>query len=206
MRPPPRLVALSAGERDASDAPRLLAAVAAAARAGLEGVLLREPRWEDGPLFAAARALRALLPGGWLAVHDRPHVALAAGADAVHLGFRSLPAGLVRERLGGPGAPAIGRSTHAGDGPASWHGADYLFLGPVRDTPSKRGWREPIGLDGLREGIARARLPVLAIGGLRPEDARGVLQAGAHGLAVRAGILQAADPAAACRAYRDALG
>ncbi len=206
MRRPPRLVALSAGERDASDAPRLLAAVAAAARAGLEGVLLREPRWEDGALLAAARALRALFPDVWLAVHDRPHVALAAGADAVHLGFRSLPPALVRERLGGPGACGIGRSTHAGDEPASWRGADYLFLGPVRDTPSKRGWREPIGLEGLRQGIASAGLPVLAIGGLGPADARGVLDAGAHGLAVRAGILAAADPAAAVRAYRAALG
>jgi thiamine-phosphate diphosphorylase len=200
VRLPPRLVALTPGDLLQAAVPRLLAALERATAGGLCGLLLREPAWSDRALLELARGLRAMLPPpGWLAVHDRPHVALAAGADAVHLGFRSLPPSAVRELVGR--RLALGRSTHAGDAETWWRGADYLFHGPVNATPSKAGWQEPIGLPGLQRACAGSALPVLAIGGLRPQDARGALAAGAHGLAVRAGILAAVDPGAACALY-----
>ncbi len=204
MSLPPRLLALTPGDLLPAAVPRLLAALDAARAAGLAGLLLREPGWSDGPLLELARTLRARLPApGWLALHDRPHVALAAGADALHLGFRSLEPAAARGLIGAQ--LSIGRSTHAGDPPSWWQGADYLFHGPVHATPSKEGWRAPIGCDGLRSACATSPLPVLAIGGLRPEDARAVLAAGAHGLAVRSGILGAADPGAAALRYLRAL-
>jgi len=200
VRPPPRLVALTPGDLLPAAVPRLLAALERALAAGLSGLLLREPAWGDRALLELARVLRERLPApGWLAVHDRAHVALAAEADGVHLGFRSLHPSAVRllvaERL------AIGRSTHAGDLEPCWQGADYLFHGPVNATPSKAGWQEPIGTEGLRRACAASAQPVLAIGGLRATDARAALAAGAHGLAVRAGILAADDPGAACASY-----
>jgi thiamine-phosphate pyrophosphorylase len=197
-------VALTPGDLLPAAVPRLLAALEAATAAGLPGLLLREPAWSDRALLELALTLRERMAAPrWLAVHDRTHVALAARADAVHLGFRSLAPALVRGLAGA--SLALGRSTHAGDLEPWWRGADYLFHGPVHATPSKQSWKEPIGIAGLQRACAATDLPVLAIGGLRPADARAALAAGAHGLAVRAGILAADDPGDACEGYLRAL-
>ncbi len=207
--PVPRLVALSPGTLAARDAAAFVERVRAALAAGLGAVLLREPALDDGPLLALARELRALADrsGAWLGVHDRVHVALAARADAAHLGFRSLRPAAARAVAGA--RCALGLSTHAGDDADAWRDADYLFHGPVRATASKRGVKEPIGFDGLAAGVARAGArPVLAIGGMRPQDVRDALAAGAHGVAVLGGILAHAEPRAVAEragAYVQAL-
>jgi thiamine-phosphate diphosphorylase len=199
----PRLVALSPGTLTGAALPGFLRAARAALGAGLPGLLLREPGLGDRECLELMSELRALCgPEAWLACHDRAHLARLARADAVHLGFRSLPPAEVRAAL--PGL-AIGLSTHAGDDGAEWGQADYLFHGPVRETPGKAAWQQPIGMAGLARGVLRAPRPVLAIGGLEPQDVAAVLGAGAHGLAVRRGVLAARDPARAVRAYRSAL-
>lgn len=206
-RLPPRLVALSPGSLEgARAAERFARAVSEALEAGLRGILLREPALCDRELLALARELveRGRPRGAWVGVHDRLHVALAADAPAAHLGFRSLPPAIAR-RVVGEGL-ALGFSAHAGDAPGAELGADYLFLGPLHPTPKEHGPLAPLGLEGFARERARRALPVLAIGGLRPEHARAALAAGAQGLAVRGGIFGAADPAAAARAYLDALG
>jgi thiamine-phosphate pyrophosphorylase len=206
---PPRILALTPGDLAPGESRGILATIGRALEAGLPGLLLREPRWSDRELLELARELRSACDGAgaWLAVHDRAHVALAAGADAVHLGFRSLAPALLRGVLGE--RVALGLSTHTGDDPDTWRAADYLVHGPLRATPSKQAgtpaWREPIGLDGLRDTCESTETPVLAIGGVRPEDVGPALDAGAHGVAVLSGILAAADPAAATRAYVEAL-
>lgn len=214
---PAALIALTPGDLAPGDArarAELVQRVRAAAAAGLAAVLLREPELPDGELLGLARELRAALdgerPGAWLGVHDRAHVALAAGAGGVHLGFRSpRPADLgpLLERAGGGlAALAIGLSTHASDDPAEWAPCDYLFHGPVRATPSKRGLLEPTGPEGLARAVARAgERPVWGIGGLEPADVPAVIAAGARGLAVLRGVLGAPDPGAAARAYLEAL-
>jgi thiamine-phosphate pyrophosphorylase len=197
-RAPPRLVALSPGDLAAG---LLLDAVRRAAAVGLAGILLREPEMSDLALLTLARDVRAILGSkGWLGVHDRVHLAEACGADAVHLGFRSLSPKEARGIL--PGSISIGFSAHAGDDPGIADGADYLFLGPVLDTPSKRGRKEPIGFTGLSVATAA---PVWAIGGLRPEHVGRCLAAGAAGIAVLGGIFQSPDPAEAAAAYLRAL-
>jgi thiamine-phosphate diphosphorylase len=200
-RTPPRLVALTPG-RQAADVATLERGVAAALEAGLPGVLLREPARGDRELLALATALRARTAehGAWLGVHDRLHVALAVGADAVHLGFRSLSPAAARAALAGADGVALGLSAHAGDDAERWAPADYLVFGPLRATP-KDPPVAPVGFDALARAVQRAAVPVSGIGGLEPDDVDAVLGAGAAGVFVLRGVLAAPAPAAAVRAY-----
>lgn len=205
-RPPGALLALTPGEaRDAAGAARLLDVLREAFAAGLPAALLREPELPDAAFLELARAARRLADdagGRWVGVHDRLHVALAAGADAVHLGFRSLPpaeaARIAAGRL------AVGFSAHAHDAAGVRVGADYLTFGPVLETPSKRGLLEPVGFEALREVARGAGVPVLGLGGLLPAHALAARAAGA-GMAVLGGLLGSVDPAASTRAYLEAL-
>jgi len=206
----PRLLALSPGDLGEVQGLRtegFVRAVGRALDAGLPGLLLREPRLGDG---AALRLLDAVLSVAeergalWLAVHDRVHLALVRECAAIHLGGRSLAAAAIRESLAG--RRSIGLSTHAGDTQEDFGAADYLFHSPVRPTKSKPGAR-PIGPEGVAEFVGRSGgRPVLALGGIRPDDVGACLAAGAHGVAVLSGIFAAEDPAAATRAYLRALG
>ena len=189
-RLPPPLLALSPGDLVPASVPGFLAGARAAVGAGLAGVLVREPRMGDRALLELALEVRAILgDAGWLGIHDRPHVAPAARADGVHLGFRSLPPAEARRIL--PERLAIGFSAHAGDDEALWPAADYLFFGPVRETPSKTGLKDPVGFEELARAAARSPVPVWAIGGMREEDAEACRAAGCAGIAMRRGILRA---------------
>jgi thiamine-phosphate pyrophosphorylase len=119
-----------------------------------------------------------------LLVNDRMDIALAAGADGVHLTSRSLPADVVRN-ICGPDF-LIGVSTHslAEAQAAQATGADFVVFGPIFDTESKRAFGEPQGLDKLRE-VAKALgdFPVLAIGGITRENLAACIDAGASGIA-----------------------
>lgn len=202
-RPPPAVLALTPGDLGPDgDGGELRARVRAAAAGGLRGVLLRERGLPDGPLLELARALREELgSGGWLGVHDRAHVALAAGADGLHLGHGSPEPGELAPWLAG--RLCVGLSAHRGDPAERWQAVDYLLYGPVRATPAKPDAprREPVGFAGLAAAARECAVPVLGLGGLRPEDAAAVRGAGARGLACLSGILAAADPEAAARAY-----
>src|SRR5262249_28780612 len=132
-------------------------------------------------------------------VNDRVDVALAAGADGVHLGGGSMPADVAR-RLLGAGA-LIGVSTHApGEAPAD---ADFAFFGPVWATPATPGAQ---GTVRLPDAVHAATIPVLAIGGVPAPRVAEARAAGAAGVAVIRAILAAPDPAAAARALLAALG
>ena len=201
----PRLVALSPGtlERDGTRA--FLGALEAALAAGLPGLLLREPGLTERAYLELGQRvceLRAQSPF-WFAVHDRAHLVAELDADALHLSFRSLPPREARSVL----APevALGLSTHAADARAPWREVDYRFHGPLHATPSKAGRLEPLGFEGLARALPESPAPLLALGGVRPADAARVLTLGAHGVAVLGGILPTADPAAATRAYLEAL-
>ena len=203
---PPTLYALTPGNLAPGDEERLVGAVGRALRAGLAGVLLREPGLLDRSLFELASALARLVrdAGGYLGVHDRVHVARAVGADAAHLGFRSLAPRDARAALGEDGA--LGLSTHAADPPDAGPAVDYVFFGPVRETPGKAGLVPVPGFEGLAARAAQSSAPVWALGGLRPEDARAALEAGARGIAVLGGVLGSPDPARAVERYLAELG
>ncbi len=144
--------------------------------------------------------------GALLAVNDRADIALAAGADILHLGQGDLPVEHARSILGDD--IVIGRSTGT-RGQASLadieEGVDYFASGPVWDTPTKPG-RTAAGLSVLREvHKSHPRRPWFAIGGIDLERLSQVLDAGATRIAVVRAITEAADPRAAAAALKAAL-
>jgi thiamine-phosphate pyrophosphorylase len=168
-------------------------------------VQLREKDLDGGPMFALARRMREVTSahGALLVINDRLDVALAAGADGVHLPERGLDLATAR-RL----APEllVGVSTHAAAGAIAAAAADYVVLGPIRATPSKAGYGPPLGLDALREAAAAVadRVPLFAIGGIETaEHVREAIAAGAHGVA---GIRAFSDPAGLAELARAAAG
>ena len=180
-------------DRRATGGRDLVDVVRAALDAGLPAVQLREKDLPGRELFALAEALRTATTrvGALLLVNDRVDVAIAAGADGVHLGGGSMPVAVAR-RLVGPHA-LIGVSTHApGEALA---GADFAFFGPVWETPGKTA----VGPARLVEAVAATVVPVLAIGGVTAARVPAALAAGAAGVAVIRAILAARDPAVATR-------
>lgn len=188
MKKLPELIAITTGEALPRDRARTIAAVGA----GLPGLLLREPKLSDRELLAYASELREVSNELWLVVHDRAHLVNSPVLDGVHLGFRSLKPGQVREFV--PAEKVIGFSSHVHDGPASWSGADYVFFGPVKETPSKAGLVEVTGFDGLRSAVSKCELPVVALGGLAPCDVQACQAAGVAGVACLSDILMAEEP------------
>jgi thiamine-phosphate pyrophosphorylase len=139
--------------------------------------------------------------GAMLVVNDRVDLALAAGADGVHLGQRDLPIAEAR-RL----APrlVIGVSTHdVGQVErAVAAGADYLGFGPIFATRTKENPDPVQGIAGLRAAVAAARgTPIVAIGGIEPASAREVYAAGASAICAIRAVNHAADVGAAARAF-----
>lgn len=177
-----------------------------AVAAGATAVQVRSPTATTRELYGAALAAREVLDGTGVAlvVDDRVDVALAAGADGVHLGQRDLPVEAAR-RLAGPEL-SIGLSVTVPEHVEKARGLpdgtiDLLGAGPVFTTPTKPDAGEGIGLDGLIALVALAGpLPVVAIGGITPHNTVEVRSTGVAGLAVSSAITTAPDPAAAIRA------
>ena len=174
----------------------LPAVVADALRGGLRAVQLREKDLAAAQLFEIAVELRQLTReyGAKLLVNDRVDVALAAGADGVHLGKAGLPVREARRMLGGEGL--IGYSAHSADEAlqAQRDGADFVTLGPVYHTPSKAQYGEPLGLSALSEAVRVVAIPVFALGGVKHSSVAEVLSAGAHGVALISAIMAAPNP------------
>jgi thiamine-phosphate pyrophosphorylase len=175
---------------------------------GVDIVQLREKGLEAGQelalleVFAAACARH----GALLAVNDRADVALAAGADVLHLGQDDLPVPVAR-RILGPG-PVIGRSSHSpaqSSAAAAEDGIDYFCAGPVWETPTKAG--RPGTGTGLLSHVTRLEQdrPWFAIGGISYGRLDEVLAAGATRVVVVRAITAADDPGAAAAALAKRL-
>jgi len=180
----------------------LLDVVAAALDGGVRAVQLREPDLPARELLALATALRGLTTrvGAALLINDRVDVALACDADGVHLPRHGMRIAEARALLGAQ--RLIGVSTHApvevADAAAA--GADFAVFGPLFDTPSKRPYGSPLGLDALATARAAApALPLLAIGGIDAARVLDVRARGADGVAVIRALLGADDAMAAAR-------
>ena len=147
---------------------------------------------------AAARAGHTLQ----VIVNRRADVALAIGAEGVHLGFDAVDTEVARQLLG-PDA-LLGVSCHAPEEVHAAAGASYAHLAPIFTPLSKAASRPALGPDALRQA-ARARRPVLAQGGVEASNAAACLEAGAAGIAVTGTVLMADDPGAAAAALRAVL-
>ena len=169
-------------------------------------VQLRERDAPAADLLRMARALREMTEGrALLIVNDRADVALAAAADGVQLGERSLPVEAARRVCGRN--ILLGRSVHSRDGAraAEREGADYLVLGTVFASRSHPGG-EAGGPGLVREVADAVELPVIAIGGIDASNAGAVIEAGARGVAAIGAILGDTDPEAAARRLAEAIG
>lgn len=188
------------------DAPQPVPAQAlAAARGGARWVQLRDKTLPDAAFADLARSLRELLApeGAVLVINDRVEVAVALGAEALHIGQGDGDPAKVRARIG-PGM-ILGLSIeNAGQLARLPDCVDYLGVGPVHATGSKPDAAPPIGLAGFAAIAARSPRPCLAIGGLGAADAAPVKAAGGAGLAVISAISRAADMQAAARSLSDA--
>lgn len=175
--------------------------------AGVDLVQLREKDMEAGPLLRYCEIVRRRTSefGALFVVNDRVDVALAAGADGVHLGQDDLPAGEARRQLGP--VPLLGLSTHSEAQflAALDAGADYAAVGPVFATPTKPG-RTAVGLDLVSFAADRADRPVFAIGGIESGNLAAVVEAGARRVAVVRAITESDDPAGAALRLSAALG
>jgi thiamine-phosphate pyrophosphorylase len=164
-------------------------------------VQLREKDLGGRELLRLSRALVAAChaAGQRLVVNDRLDVALASGADGVHLPAAGIPVSDAR-RLLGPGG-LVGVSCHSADEVrrARDAGASFASVSPIYDTPSKRAYGPPVGLAVLREAAALG-LPVIALGGITPARVPEVIAAGAQGVAAIRAWLEGGDPSAAVRA------
>jgi thiamine-phosphate pyrophosphorylase len=179
----------------------LAAVVEAAAGAGIACVQLREKTLPTRFFLNQALTLQPILAAAGipLLINDRVDIALAAGADGVHLGQSDMPCEAAR-RLLGPDA-VIGLSVETWEDVTAAQDLDVNYLGvsPIFATPTKTDTKTPWGLEGLARIRAYSRHPLVAIGGLNPANAPDIIKAGADAVAVVSAICSAKDPHAAAR-------
>lgn len=177
--------------------------VRSAITGGATVVQLRDPEAKTGQLVEHARTLLALLrPHGIpLIINDRVDVALAVAADGVHVGQQDMSVADVRALVGSELIVGLSISSPAelARSSAALARVDYLGVGPVFATQTKRDAAPAIGALGLAEIVANVQVPVVAIGGLTSANAAEAIRAGAQGVAVVSAICSAADPTLATR-------
>ncbi|MDE0805266.1 MAG: thiamine phosphate synthase [Acidimicrobiales bacterium] len=162
---------------------------------------------DRGRLELAAAVVRAARSAGATClVNDRVDIALAAGADGVHVGKDDLPAASAR-RLLGAGAVVGATCRNAEDARrAEGEGASYVGVGPVYGTSTKTGLPDPIGPRGIEAVAAAVDIPVIGISGVTAANAGAVLDAGAWGVAVVAAVYRADDSLAALHELMEITG
>ncbi len=178
--------------------------VLAAVRGGVTVVQLREKECGTREFVALARRLKAALtaPGVPLIVNDRVDVAVAAGADGVHVGQSDMEWTDVRRLVGPDMLIGLSVETPGQALEAAAFDVDCLGLGPIFATPTKPDAGAAIGLDAVRAVRGKTPQALVAIGGIHAGNAREILEAGAGGLAIVSAISAAEDPEAAARAIR----
>jgi thiazole tautomerase (transcriptional regulator TenI) len=166
---------------------------------------LREKHLGAQQLYLAVNLLIVNgIPPAKIIINDRVDVACAVKAHGVQLAFHSLDAKVVKEAF--PGM-TVGKSIHSVEDAqeAFVKGADYGVFGHIFPTSSKPGL-SPRGLEELKNVTGKTNLPIIAIGGIKPSNCFEVIQAGAHGIAVMSGVLEADNPVQMVKEYRKSLG
>lgn len=164
---------------------------------------LREKQRSARELFHAVELLtKKNIPLSKIIINDRVDVAFVTRVRGVQLAFHSLDADLVKENFP---QLVLGSSIHSYEEgeKAKEKGADYLLYGHVFPSQSKPG-KTPKGFEELSR-LTQLSIPVIAIGGITPENTGQVLQAGVKGIAVMSGVLEAPDPLSAVKTYVHAL-
>jgi thiamine-phosphate pyrophosphorylase len=167
-----------------------------AVQAGVSCVQLREKTAATRTFIERALALKAILTPARvpLIINDRVDIALAAGADGVHIGQSDMPYPMARKMLGPDAIIGLSVETWADVVAAQDLDLDYIGVSPVFSTPTKTDTKEPWGLAGLARINGYSRHPLVAIGGLNASNTAPVVNAGADALAVVSAICSARDP------------
>lgn len=188
------------------DRPDLATFVDACIRGGVDIVQLREKHLDALPLLSRALLVHEVCAdhGVPFLLNDRPDLALASGADGVHVGQDDVPPSVARRILGDDAI--IGLSTHseADLEAASEEPVDYLSAGPVVETPTKPG-RPGTGTAYAALATARAGRPVFVTGGVTPSSVPELVASGVRRFVVVRWLTEAVDPQAAARLLRDAI-
>lgn len=182
----------------------LLDAVAIALHASVSAVQLRAKRLDDRSHLVLAREMAAICHQhhALFLVNDRLDIALLAEADGVHVGVTDLSPADVRHHAGCDFI--IGYSPESGEDRAIAH-ADYLGIGPVFGTSSKRDAGGALGTEEFQRRVDQVNTPVVGIGGITSDNAPSIIRAGAVGVAVISAILNADDIAESASAIRRAV-
>lgn len=175
------------------------------ASAGAELIQYRDKQASSRQLYETSRTLVLSLEKFpvRLIVNDRPDVAAIAGAGGVHVGQDDLPVAAARAIVGPD--KWVGYSTHTLDQvrEADATPADYIAFGPIFPTMTKAAADPTVGIEGLRRARELTRKPLVAIGGIRLEQAEEVWRAGADSVAVARDVVAAKDPAVRVGEYRE---
>lgn len=167
-----------------------------AARGGVSMVQLREKNLETRHFIKEAQSIKARLKnyGIPLIINDRLDVAMAVGADGVHIGQYDMPPGMARRLLGPDYIIGLSVETYDQALEANEMDVDYVAISPVFTTPTKKELTHGLGIEGV-EYISKLSLhPSVAIGSIKTDNAAKVIKAGAKGIAVVSGICSAEDP------------
>jgi thiamine-phosphate pyrophosphorylase len=185
----------------------LLGIVRAALAGGVTVVQLREKACSTREMIEMAQEILAIIRplGVPLIIDDRVDVALAAGADGVHVGQDDMPARLARRLIGPDRVLGVTAATPEEARQAVADGADYIGCNAVFATPTKSDTGAPAGVEGFRKLAHAVAVPVIAIGGIKAGNAGELIRAGAAGVAVVSAIVAADDPEQAARALRFAV-
>jgi thiamine-phosphate pyrophosphorylase len=174
--------------------------------AGVDLVQVREKDLEAGLLMPFLEIAKRHTEqfGALLIVNDRVDIAIAAGADGVHLGQDDLAPQHARRQMGE--GPLIGLSTHAPSEvlAVSGQSADYIAVGPIYETPTKPG-RPATGLGLIKVAAESSRLPFFAIGGIDLTTVPDVVEAGATRIVVLRALTEAEDPPSVARRLKSFL-
>jgi len=176
-------------------------AIKKALAGGVRLIQLREKGLDGREFLTLARRLREITRGvnAELIINGRADIAMLARADGLHLPASAFSPTEARGLMGEDAL--IGVSTHSADEAqrAGQEGADYITFGPIYETPSKACYGAPVGIAALKKTASLLSIPVYALGGIKRERIREVMEAGALGVALISAILASDDITASSR-------
>jgi len=199
-----------------ADSGEMFTAVEEALQAGVKAVQLREKDLTTRELLDMSYKMREITAryNVKLFINDRADIAMCVNADGVHLGQNSIPVGAVRKVINASRIThhasrfLIGVSTHNLDEAltAEREGADFITFGPIYSTSSKLKYGKPVGIESLKKIAERVIIPIFGIGGIKPDNAKEIINAGAYGAALISGILGKEDVKNATEEYLSVVG
>jgi thiamine-phosphate pyrophosphorylase len=188
-------------DRHLTGGKNLLTVLEQAIQGGVRAIQLREKDLSAQALYELARQVCALTLAHDVAlfVNDRVDVALAVGADGVHLGQGGLDADVARRIVGRNFQIGVSAHSLTEAQRAERKGADFVTFSPVFSTPSKTPYGSPVGVEKLAEAKRMLAIPVVGLGGIKVQNADQVLEAGVDGISVVSAIISSDDPCVAAR-------